>query len=122
MQCGGSAHEGFSLEYQEYSVDGHWELDSKNEVDLQLVTQAILAFANDDESWRTLPWKRVSLEELGRRSDRAQAKLLAMREAEAANLAPKEISIWEKLKSYESGILDTLEEIGLISKRKRNRR
>ena len=124
MQNGGSAHEGFSLEYQEFSVDGHWEHESSPDVDLETVTRAFVAFANDDdETWRALPWKRVSIEEIGRRSDRAKEKMLAKLEAEEAALPPKETSIWEDIKGLGlAAVVVALEEMGLKSKPKRKRK
>jgi hypothetical protein len=121
MQVGGSAHEGFALEYQEFSVDGHWEHELRPDVDLETVTGALIAFANDDDdTWRALPWKRVSIEEIGRRSDQAKEKFLKKLEAEEPASPPNESSIWEDIKGFGvAAVVVALEEMGLKSKPKR---
>jgi hypothetical protein len=60
MQAGGSPKEGFTLEYQEHSVDGHWEHQASGTLDSQTVMRALMLYAADDDHWRTeFPWKRV---------------------------------------------------------------
>lgn len=63
MQVGGSAKDGFELEYQEYSLDGHWRHVRSPDVDLETVLKTILWYANDDERWLTENiWHRLGLQ------------------------------------------------------------
>lgn len=77
MQAAGGMEENFCLEYQEFSVDGHWEHEDSPEVPGSVVIQALQWYAADDERWRKIPWKRLPASEMWRRS--AESK----REAEA---------------------------------------
>jgi hypothetical protein len=73
MQAGGGPRDGFQLEYQEFSADGLWEHEDSvgGRVDVETVVNAILAYARDEESWRNLPWKRLSKEESDKRAAKA---------------------------------------------------
>ena len=59
MQAAGSFREEFQLEYQEFSLDGHWEHVNTRNLDGETVVRALLWYAADDERWRTEnEWKR----------------------------------------------------------------
>ena len=64
---------GFSFEFMEFSADGLWEhRDSVGgNVNVETVVKALLSYARDEETWRDLPWQRLSSEE----SDARQEKL-----------------------------------------------
>lgn len=70
MQTGGSVSEGFELEYQEFSRDGHWEHENSGEVPADVVIQAFQWYAQDDDRWRTqLHWKRLVHSDLAKRRE-----------------------------------------------------
>ena len=69
MQAGGSVADGFQLEYQEFSRDGHWEHEDSADVSADVVIQAFQWYAQDDDRWRTeLKWKRLVRSELQKRN------------------------------------------------------
>ena len=62
MQTSGSFSRGFSLQYQEFSRDGHWEHINSGNIDGETVIQSLLWYAADDDRWRTEnQWKRLIL-------------------------------------------------------------
>lgn len=72
MQAGGSAKDGFHLEYQEFSNDGHWEHQNSGDVPLNIVIKALQWYAQDDDRWRTeLPWRRLVQSELREQNQKA---------------------------------------------------
>jgi hypothetical protein len=69
MQAGGSESDGFQLEYQEFSRDGHWEHENSGNVPLEIVVQTLQWYAQDDDRWRTQhKWKRLVRSELEERN------------------------------------------------------
>lgn len=76
-------NENFTLEYREFSIDGHWEHENSPKVPGSTVIQALQWYAADDERWRTnIPWRRVPESEIQRRIEE--------QELETAELQPKE--------------------------------
>ena len=69
MQAGGSFKEGFQLEYQEFSPDGHWEHINSHNIDGETVVRSLLWYAADDERWRSEnQWKRLACEPVHKKS------------------------------------------------------
>ena len=110
MQAGGCAGDGFNFEFMGFSADGLWEhKDSPGgNVDVETVVNAMLSYAKDEETWRDLPWIRLSKEESDARAEKAK---LAW---EADQPQPGFI------RSLIGGFLGAaLMELGIISKKKR---
>jgi len=71
MQAGGSVAEGFQLEYQEFSRDGHWEHVTSGELTPTTVIQALQWYAQGDDKWRQLQWTRLVRSEIEERNEAA---------------------------------------------------
>ena len=61
MQCSGTLEEGFLLEYQDGSLDEHFQCVD-HELLLASVIWAFQAYLADDHRWRTIfPWRRINV-------------------------------------------------------------
>jgi hypothetical protein len=77
MQAAGGGDDNFLLEFMEFSQDGLWEHKDSTGVgvNIDIVVQAFIQYANDDDVWRELDWVRLSGEEADRRSDAERVRL-----------------------------------------------
>lgn len=124
MQAGGSAEEGFTLEYQEFSTDGHWQHVGSPDVDIETVNAALTSYARDEDSWRELPWRRVTRSENVERAVRVAQEIEAELDAEngqpVPSSPPQPPTLWEDVKGLAAGAVEVmLEEIGLLDKRRK---
>lgn len=111
MQAGGGPETGFGFEFMEFSDDGFWEhKDSPGaNVDVETVVKGILSYARDEETWRELPWKRLSSEE----SDARQEKMKEEWEDKQPQVG--------FFRTVASGLLGlALMELGIIKKNKKS--